>query len=368
MQKLLLAQEGRVGGPVDNAGMARKRTKTLVRIKFTPDVSAPVVEEFKRTRGLPKSPLMHPTPGLVAKRVEAFKQTVNEIVPAGTTVSIWPAIQIAETLAHVAPERFGPDSGNYTLDRGANRVGAKTLRQGDGSFDIVVDGNWFFNSGDDSDEDIAEKSQILAHLAAHEPQHIVLALSGLDVGEVTETAQGESATVNDLVPGIAEAVNEYQCELAANRVVTSAFPHDAETTADDLAKFRESLAASVDLAGSDRYKACVTVLTAAKELVKGVAYAAAYRFYDGRDNRSMPNPVPEQWDHYMSGLWTDLLEMFAAIPAAGETIDAAVLGRAVYEMAERILNWLGEIGVTYLVEVDGDQWLRSCWWDVPQPI
>lgn len=49
------------------------------------------------------------------------------------------------------------------------------------------------------------------------------------------------------------------------------------------------------------------MLTAAKELVKGVAYAAAYRFNDG-DDRSAPDPKPEQRDRYMSELWPDLLE------------------------------------------------------------
>ncbi|MGV9709562.1 hypothetical protein ACWDTI_02700, partial [Gordonia sp. NPDC003424] len=357
-----------VGPPMHTDRMARDRTKSLVRVKFGPDVSSQVVQEFKRTRGLPKSPVMHPTQGLVAKRVETFKQTVNAIVPTGTTVSIWPAIDMATTLAYVAPERFGPDSGmNYTLERGANIASAKTLCRDDGAFDIVVDGNWFFNGRDDSEEDITEKSRILAHLAAHEPQHIVLAIAGLDVGQVTDAARGASATANDLVPGIAEAVNEYQCELAANRIVVSAFPHDAASTADDLATFRESLATSVELADSDRYAACVTVLTAAKELVKGVAYAAAYRLHDGRDDRSVPNPLPEQWDRYMLQLWPDLLEMFDAIPAAGEPIDATVLGSAVYEMTERVLNWLEEIGVTYLVEVEGDEWRRSCWWDIASP-
>lgn len=50
----------------------------------------------------------------------------------------------------------------------------------------------------------------------------------------------------------------------------------------------------------------------AKQLVKGIAYAAAYRFYDG-DDRSAPDPLLEHWDRYMAELWPDLPDMFATI-------------------------------------------------------
>jgi hypothetical protein len=68
----------------------------------------------------------------------------------------------------------------------------------------------------------------------------------------------------------------------------------------------------------------VNTVIAAKELVKGVAYAAAYRFYD-RDDRSAPDPKPDQWDRYMSELWPDLLDVFATIPAAGDPVDKSAL-------------------------------------------
>ena len=349
--------------------MASKGKRSVVRFKFGPDMATHTIAEFKRVHGLPQTPLLHPTPGLIAGRVEAFKRTVNEIVPQGTIVSIWPAIEIATTLAHVAPDQFGPDSSAaYTTDRGANTVMAKTLRRANGSFDIVVNGDSFLNMREDSEENVAVKSELLAHLAAHESQHIVLTLDSRDSANVIEAARCQSPTINDLLPAVAEAVNEYQCELAANRIVVSTFPHDAASVADDLAKFRQSLTTSVEMASSNRYEACMIVLTAAKELVKGVGYAAAYRFYDGRDDRSAPEPKPEQWGRYMSELWPDLLDLFAAIPAAGEPIEASALGANVHTMTECVLRWLEDIGVTYLVEVENDEWARSCWWRVSEPI
>lgn len=145
---------------------------------------------------------------------------------------------------------------------------------------------------DDSDEDVAFKSGILAHLAAHEPQHIVLTLAGLGLGEVAAAARGESDTVNTFLLAAAEAVNEYQAELAANRIVLSPLPHTAEALSEDLATFRASLAEAAGLVSTDYERVCSTVFTAAKELLKGVAYAAAYRFHAG-DDRSEPDPRPE---------------------------------------------------------------------------
>jgi hypothetical protein len=338
--------------PIQTERMSSKGRKataparTVVRFKFGPDAPSHMIAEFKRTRGLPKIPELHQTPGLIAERVRSFMRTVNDVVPPGTTVSVWPAIDMATTLAQVAPDRFGPESGNnYTLDRGANTAAAKTLTRADGSgFDIVVDGDLFMSTRENSGDEVQNRSSILAHLAAHEPQHIVLTLAGLDVGDLAEAANGESPTVNDLLLPFAEAVNEYQCELAANRIVVSRFPHDADSLGDDLAAFRAVLAEAVRIQADDLYQACVNTVTAAKELVKGVAYAAAYRFYDG-DDRSAPDSKPEQWDRYMSELWPDLLDVFATIPAAGDPVDKSAMALTVYRMTERVLRWMEDVGI-----------------------
>jgi hypothetical protein len=347
-----------------------KEPRTAVRFKFGPDVSPHVIAEFKRTRGSPQIAELHPTPGLGAERVRQFLRTVSDVVPAGTVVSVWPAIDMATTLAQLGAEQYGPESSNeYTAERGANTAAAKTLQRRDGTgFDIAVNGDLFLSQRGDSDEQIAAKSAILLHLAAHEPQHIVLTLAGLDTGDLVALARGESLTVNDFLPVVAEPINEYQCELAANRMVLSPFPHRAEALGDDLAAFREALTASVNLHSTDRWTACVTVMTAAKELVKSIAYAAAYRFYDGVDDRSQPGAQPEQWDRYLSELWPDLLELFAAIPAAGDETDRDALALIVYRMAERVLQWLESIGITYVVEMQGGERQRSCWWSVTEPI
>lgn len=342
--------------------------KTLVRFRYSPELSPHMVQEFKRTRGLPRIAQMHQTEGLLERRVRSFKHTVNNIVPPGTAVTVWPAIDMTTVLAFVAPERFGPESGNaYTLERGANTVEAKTLTRGDGSgHDIVVSAEWFINAIGESADQVEERSRVLAHLAAHEPQHIVLRLAGLDGPDVAAAAQGASDTVNSFLPAIAEAVNEYQAEAAANRIALSPYPHRIDGLGDDLAKFRESLAVAARLTADDAERACVTALTAAKELVKGIAYAAAYRPYD--DDRLVPDPLPEQWDRYMAALVPDLLGMFATIPAAGDPVELPVLAATVYRMTEYVLGWLEDIGFTYRAAPDGQGWAWQTWWNVTAPI
>ncbi|SLE94644.1 Uncharacterised protein [Mycobacteroides abscessus subsp. bolletii] len=217
---------------------------------------------------------------------------------------------------------------------------------------------------DDSDEDVAFKSGILAHLAAHEPQHIVLTLAGLGLGEVAAAARGESDTVNTFLLAAAEAVNEYQAELAANRIVLSPLPHTAEALSEDLATFRASLAEAAGLVSTDYERVCSTVFTVAKELLKGVAYAAAYRFHAG-DDRSEPDPRPEGWDRYLDNLWPDLMNMFATIPPAGGEVEMTQLAGTVYRMAERVMNWLETIGFKFVADAEGN-W-RS-WWNVVEPV
>jgi hypothetical protein len=149
--------------------------------------------------------------------------------------------------------------------------------------------------------------------------------------------------------------------------VLSPFPHRIETLGDDLDAFRESLTAAAGMVGSNGQLACSTALTAAKELVKGVAYAAAYRPY-GDDDRLAPEPAPEHWDRYMAGLLPNLLAMFATIPAAGDPVELPVLAATVYRMADHVLRWLEEIGFRYVVDFDGQDRTWQTWWNIAEPI
>jgi hypothetical protein len=60
--------------------------------------------------------------------------------------------------------------------------------------------------------------------------------------------------------------------------------------------------------------------------------------------------------------------MRCLIPAAGDPVDKSALAHTVYRMTERVLRWMEDIGVRYVVEVRGEERLRYCWWDVPEPI
>jgi hypothetical protein len=319
------------------------------------------VAEFERVGNRPLIQELWPERGLINRRVHWFVSSVQNLVPTGTRVRVRITASMAETMRHVDPEHYGGDA-SYTTDRGANIATAKTVRADDGSFDIVVNYARFVSFRSQDADEVAENTTSLAHLAAHEPQHILMDLDKTDVSFVLKDARGESATVNDLLVVFAEAVNEFRCELAANRIAISGTPQDLDF-ADDLASFRSSLNNAVAVIATDRHAACVRTMMATKELMKAVAYIAAYYIAQGRSD-DLPSLPSDQWERYMASLWPDLMKTFTTIPASDELADTGQLADAIYTGAERVLAWLEEIGVTYQVTDGGE---RACWWQLEEP-
>ncbi|WP_373938520.1 hypothetical protein [Rhodococcus qingshengii] len=267
---------------------------------------------------------------------------------------------MASTLAKIDPARFGDESRPFTRNRGANETMAKTIPSPDGSFDILIDLSRFCNFHDDDDDEVASHTSILEHLAAHEPQHVLMHLSKTD--SMYLSIAGESNTVNDLVPVLAEAVDEFRCELASNRIVVSGLPQDQFIT-DDLDHFREALNASVALSEHDRWAACVKTMNAAKEMLKALSYLAALRLADNASN-ARPITASTDWDRYLGSFWPDLFDSLATIPAADEEADGDSLASAIYLGAQRVSTWLDEIGVTYRTY---DNFDRACLWQTDNP-
>ena len=67
------------------------------------------------------------------------------------------------------PDQYGPASANsHTLQRGAKIATAKTMQRSGSGFDIVVGGDCFASLRDESDEQVATKTGVLAQIAAHD--------------------------------------------------------------------------------------------------------------------------------------------------------------------------------------------------------
>ena len=60
--------------------------------------------------------------------------------------------------------------------------------------------------------------------------------------------------------------------------------------------------------------------------------------------------------------------MFSTIPAAGELVDRDALALTIYRLSERVLRRLEDVGIRYVVEMQGVERQRSCSLSIPEPI
>lgn len=350
-------------------GYKSNRTKTTIQIKYGPGFRQDLIQEFKTWNSLPKNAELHPTPGLIARRVQNFKSDVNDIVPPGSNVSVWIALDMGETLAEVVPQYYGADTGReYSADRGANTAVAKTMKRLDGrGFDMFIPAHLFINLSKESEREVVKKDRILKHLAAHESQHIVLAVTGLDVADLIKLSTTGSLTLDTLVPYVAVAINEFQAELSANRLSVAPDPHDFIALESDLDAFRRSATWAKENKEKQGYEAYERMLRSTGELVKGIAYTAAL-IMNNREYVADDSSRSVQWSRYMSSLWGDMFEIFSSIPAAGEIIEGEIVGQIAQRIANRILEWFDEIGFSYSVYDYCGQTRWRCTWNMDDPL
>ncbi|TQC47407.1 hypothetical protein EEB14_20870 [Rhodococcus sp. WS4] len=185
----------------------------------------------------------HLQPGVVAAfkapsemgydRLRQIKRTMKRVLPNTVTTRIRLAGSMSDSVDAILRERDVEHDAAYTTERGANVAVAKTMAAPDGTFDIVVDASLFFNFETDTAEERREQTRQVLHLAAHEPQHVLLHLSRTDShyykDDVTCTR-----TPRAYRSPLAEAIDEFRCELAANRIAPSAQSRES-VFAEDLA-------------------------------------------------------------------------------------------------------------------------------------
>lgn len=336
------------------------KSETPVDAPHSADVSVhfegmvpPLQAEFERTSGATQIDLLHPQPQLLHSRVASVLHIIREVLPPRTRARVHITAQFADSIADLRPGR--PPT-PFDAQRGANIAMAKTIPALDGTFDIVINAALFINGPDETAEDLAEKTATLEHLAAHEPQHILTELDRTDSRFYVESVpQNSRGRIYRSV--VAEAMDEYRCELAAGRYVPSGLSREG-TMGDDLSHFRESLNASLRLSRSDVQRAATIAFTAAKEFFKANAYLAAERIAAGR---GMETPVfdSKEWTLYGSNLWRASFDIFKSVPASDEPADPDHLILALTQLSELAADWMcNEVGVRYEINSEG----HFCYW------
>nr|WP_141217293.1 hypothetical protein [Rhodococcus sp. 15-1189-1-1a] len=295
--------------------------------------------------------------GLLSRRRRMVLAVFDEYLPDDVVVRIRITASMAATLANLQPDLYGKGSPGYTTTRGANIAQAKTVRASDGTWDVVIDWERFLNESPESQAEVDDQTQILEHLAAHEPQHILMHLSGTDSSDYVDSLTG-SPTVRAWRHYVGEAIDEFRCELAANRRVTMTPTHES-TTSDDITHFRIALNESAAHIDDNPWRAAMQALGAAKEMVKALSYLAAEYAAGGREPLP-PSPLPAGWDEYIGQFWPEMFELFASVPAANEPASVEFLTTVLQATCERVTTWLRGIGIRYEKDEDLNDY---CWWD-----
>jgi hypothetical protein len=295
--------------------------------------------------------------GLAHGRVTEVKSIIDSVLPSGVKARVRLSgscrASVDEIVGHVGP-RGEPTA--YSIQRGANVAVARTIPGADGSFDIVMDAHQFLNLPEDSPGERIHRTQNLRHTAAHEPQHVLQHLSHTDSDDYEDDVVC-ARTARAYRKHLADGIDEYRCELAANRIVVS--PTSRESiVGDDLAHMREAINAALPLIATDIEGALRATMTAVCEMFKVLAYLAAEYVAAGKPSVA-PEPKPQGWDEYFSTLWPDIVGLLRRVPAADQPCNRQLLVEVLEALCVRFSQWMDEIGIRYENRDDGE----SCWWD-----
>lgn len=297
-------------------------------------------------------------PGLPAQeRVTRTRRMVADIVGPGTEVRLHLSGAIPITIATVHANHGIGLSGEYTTSRGANVVGAKTMAAPNGSFDIVFDAGVFFDDEGATKAQRRLQTRVVMHLVAHEAQHVLLHLSHTDHLYYRDGV-ASTITARALRGMVSEALDEYRCELAANRIFAGA-PTRESVAGEDLDAMRKSLNDAREMCATDSSAAFDTTMLAVSVMFKVIAYLAAEFRCDQR-SAEPPSPLPSEWTRYVAGLWPDMVTQLSRLPAADASCTRETLTQVLEASCARLATWLDEIGIRFEMFEDG-RW--SCYWD-----
>jgi hypothetical protein len=305
------------------------------------------VEEFRRAGGL------------AHERICEVKSIVDSVLPDGVTTRIRLSGEFTGSVDAIVDHVDSGQPPSYRSERGANVAVARTIPAADGSFDIVMDAQQFLNLPEDSDDEKGQRTENLRHTAAHEPQHVLLHLSRTD-SDCYEDDVSCARTPRAYRKHLADGIDEYRCELAANRIALG--PTSRESViGDDLAHMRDTINAAVPIIGTDFGAALFATMTAVYGMFKALAYLAAECVAAGKD-WAAPQPAPPGWDRYFANLWPDIVRVLSRVPAADEYCERRVLIEALEALCVRFSEWMNEIGIRYENREDG----QYCWWEHAQ--
>ncbi|MFZ2173805.1 MAG: hypothetical protein WAW17_07165 [Rhodococcus sp. (in: high G+C Gram-positive bacteria)] len=294
--------------------------------------------------------------GSAYERVGLFRKMARTILPNDVTTRIRLSGSFTDSVDSILRDHDVAVEAAYTTERGANVAVARTIAAPDGTFDIVLDAGNLLDAEANSQADRRHRTRSIRHTAAHEPQHVLLHLARTD-GEYYREDIICARTPRAYRKNLAEALDEYRCELAANRIAPSATSRESVFVR-DLSSMREAINGVRALVETDIDRALYVTMTAACQMFKALAYLAAEYVVAGREPEP-PQPLSPGWDRYLQQLWPDVLRLLRGVPAADEPCTHDLLTSTLAALCVRFSQWMHEVGIRYENREDG----QECYWD-----
>ncbi|MBF4621513.1 hypothetical protein [Clavibacter sp. VKM Ac-2542] len=288
---------------------------------------------------------------------EILVQNVMRLVP---DTSRW-RLTVTGDMAQTVDAKEGRDaSDGYTIERGAGRAGAKTIRQEDGTFDIVIADAAFFETHVSLPDDAAvvqHARDAAAHIALHEAGHVVL----FDRAEESEQYQE--------LPSVEGAAWLWRKHIAVwmdeNRIeqLTARMAPNPARQVDHLPSALEHLRAEYSEAQrtqqGDGYASYSRTCSAANDTFRVLSYLSAELGLDSDGRPVRPQPRPDDWDAYVEHSWDELSGAFHRLRPADESMSVDELAAVLETLCVAMITWMHRCGVDY--EFDSATG-PSMWW------
>jgi hypothetical protein len=280
--------------------------------------------------------------GLAGTMIEQLTRLVPD-------TSRWRLYISGDPIAAVNELESRDDENSYTTDRGSGTVGARTICQDDGSYDIVIwDGSLYASDGDlDTAEEVVEQAlKNGKHLALHEAGHMVLHERGED-GDAYENLATGTLTERAWRKHLAIHLDDHRIELMTRRDAPSPLSQTVGM-ADAIEHFRSELNAASGLWGVDNQVAELRSLEAANSLIRVMAYLSAElgTTPDGQTAIAPADPI-EGWGEYISEGWQAWSLNFQRVLPADEPMPVADIAAVLSDLCRLTPAWLDRIGLLW---------------------
>ena len=255
------------------------------------------------------------------------------------------------------------DIGNsYTLDRGAGIVGAKTIRQDDGTFDLVISTNALMavEEVQSAEELVNYAIRAGRHTALHEAGHAILNLRGEDAGFYEDLAQGD-ITERGWRKFIAAHIDDFRIERMTNELGEPSPQSHSDHMRDAIEHMRAEMNASRALAPTNIDLAAFRSNTAANDLIRALVYLAAELGPPVNQEPPTPTGASVGWDAYVEPAWKAWALNLYRLKRADEPMSVEELGAVLTDLCRLTVVWVSQtIGFEWVMtDLDGQ---FECLW------